>query len=238
MEEFLNTETHTRVLLMNHLWGPRLREVRNWVNTVLKLTSRKTEIAISAWEPKLQGVSCRRRAGTVVPRAGNLGDLITADHKVLSGGCESREQSPICSRGAGSSHPMDPGRIRAETKLQKKPRGARKSSWSRIGSLKSFTLTIPWNLANLAKIFPGIIVRQHLTVQKQRDCWDSSAQNQGRDICGAVANRVWTTNGGPMPWNVTAICETFKISCLMEKHHVRGGSGYHLTDQCYRLERW
>ena len=33
---------------------------------------------------------CRRRVGGVVPRAENLDDLITADHKVLSEGCESR----------------------------------------------------------------------------------------------------------------------------------------------------
>ena len=33
---------------------------------------------------------CRRRIGRVVPRAENFGDLITADHKVLSEGCESR----------------------------------------------------------------------------------------------------------------------------------------------------
>ena len=33
---------------------------------------------------------CRRRVGRVVPRADNFGDLITADHKVLSDNCESR----------------------------------------------------------------------------------------------------------------------------------------------------
>ena len=33
---------------------------------------------------------CRRRNGGAVPRAENFGDLITADHKVLSEGCESR----------------------------------------------------------------------------------------------------------------------------------------------------
>ena len=33
--------------------------------------------------------SCRRRAGTVVPRAENFGDLITADHKILSEEIES-----------------------------------------------------------------------------------------------------------------------------------------------------
>ena len=39
-------------------------------------------------EPKLQGLPCRRRNGEAVPRAENFGDLITADHKVLSDNCE------------------------------------------------------------------------------------------------------------------------------------------------------
>ena len=33
---------------------------------------------------KITRTSCRRRAGTVVPRVEHSGDLITADHKVLS----------------------------------------------------------------------------------------------------------------------------------------------------------
>ena len=33
---------------------------------------------------------CRRRNGAAVPRAENVGDLITVDHKVLSDNCESR----------------------------------------------------------------------------------------------------------------------------------------------------
>ena len=55
MTELPYTETHTPVLLMNHLWSLRLREVWIWVNTVLKLTSRKTETARSARGPKSQG---------------------------------------------------------------------------------------------------------------------------------------------------------------------------------------
>ena len=39
---------------------------------------------------KITWASCRRRAGTVVPRAEHFGDLITADHKILRKGCESR----------------------------------------------------------------------------------------------------------------------------------------------------
>ena len=39
---------------------------------------------------KITRAPCRRRTGEVVPRADNFGDLITADHKVLSDNCESR----------------------------------------------------------------------------------------------------------------------------------------------------
>ena len=63
------------------------------------------------------------------------------------------ETSSICSRGAGLDHPMDPCKTT--------------TSWSRTGSQKSFTQTIPWNLAKPVKIFPGIIVRQHHTDRKQ-----------------------------------------------------------------------
>ena len=63
--------------------------MRIWVSTVFILISLKTEIARSDRGPKLQG-PCRRRNGGAVPRAENFGDLITADHKVLSENCESR----------------------------------------------------------------------------------------------------------------------------------------------------
>ena len=39
---------------------------------------------------KITKAPCRRRNGGAVPRAENFGDLITADHKVLSDNCESR----------------------------------------------------------------------------------------------------------------------------------------------------
>ena len=35
---------------------------------------------------------CRKRTGTAIPRADSFGDFITADHKVLSEGCESRNK--------------------------------------------------------------------------------------------------------------------------------------------------
>ena len=58
---------------------------------------------------KITRAPCRRRIGGAVPRAENFGDLITADHKVLSHWrLWISKQSSICSRGAGLSHSMDP----------------------------------------------------------------------------------------------------------------------------------
>ena len=54
---------------------------------------------------KITGAPCRRRKGEAVPRAEKFGDLTAVDHKVLSDTCA----SSIRSRGAGSSHSMDPG---------------------------------------------------------------------------------------------------------------------------------
>ena len=76
---------------MNHLWSLRLREVWVWISTVFILTSLKTEIARSARGPTLQEPRAEAAlAGPSVFRAEIFCDLITADHKFLSEGCESR----------------------------------------------------------------------------------------------------------------------------------------------------
>ena len=80
----------------------------DWVNTVFILTSLKTEIARSVRGPRLQGAPYRRRNGGAVPRAENVGDLITADHKVLSENCESRNNHRYAVVVSGLGHSMDP----------------------------------------------------------------------------------------------------------------------------------
>ena len=151
---------------------------------------------------KITRAPCRRRKGEAVPRADNFGDLITADHKVLSDNCESRNNH----RYAVVVQDLATQWIQAylcKTKLHKKHKGACKSSWSQIGSLKSFTLTIPWKLARPVKIFPGILLRQH--------CTDRKRKGHLRYCC----NQVWMKNGRRFPWNVSAIFETSQIYCLM-----------------------
>ena len=114
--------------------------------------------------------------------------------------------------------PNGPSRIRAKQKLLRKHKGACKNSWSQIGSLKSFTLTVSWNLAKLVKIFPGIIVRQHLTDRKLMGLPRERCADSRKAPLQYCCNLVCMKNGGRIPWNVTAICETFKISCLMLRH--------------------
>ena len=107
---------------------------------------------------KITIAPCRRRNGGAVPRAEIFGDLITADHKVLSDNCESRNNH----RYAIVVQDLATQWIQAypfKQKLHKKPRDACKSFSSSQKSRKSFTLTIPWNSAKLVKIFPGIIAR-------------------------------------------------------------------------------
>ena len=58
---------------------------------------------------KITRAPCRRRNRGAVPRAENFGDLITADHKVLSDNCESRNNHRYAVVVQESSHSMDPG---------------------------------------------------------------------------------------------------------------------------------
>ena len=113
--------------------------------------------------------------------------------KVLSEGCESRGQS--CRRctcgGAGLGHPMDPVVLMCKTKTsQETQRSLQKVLGARRGSLKSLTLTIPWNLEKLVKILSW----NHCTSTPHRSETNGISERAGRrvkegDICGAIAVR-------------------------------------------------
>ena len=88
MTEFLNAETHTQVLLIDNLQS--FREVWYRVSTVFFTHFPDDRNGEICQRTKITRAPCRRRIGGAVPRAEKIGDLITADHKVLSEGCESR----------------------------------------------------------------------------------------------------------------------------------------------------
>ena len=87
MTEFLNTETHASSSHGLSLEPTRSMDLgKHSVKTHFP-QDRNCEIC---QRTRITRAPCRRRIGRVVPRAENCGDLITADHKVLSEGCESR----------------------------------------------------------------------------------------------------------------------------------------------------
>ena len=87
MKVFQNIET-SPVLLMNYLWRSEQKCYR--VRTPF-FTHFPKDGNCDICRTKITRASCRRRTGTVVPKAENFGDFITADHKVLSEGSESRD---------------------------------------------------------------------------------------------------------------------------------------------------
>ena len=108
MMKFHYREALTPVLLMKLLQSRYSRDVRIWVSTVFILISLKTEIARSVKGPKLQGPHAEDAMAKAVPRAEKFGDLITADHKVLSDNCESRNNHRYAIVVQDLATPMDP----------------------------------------------------------------------------------------------------------------------------------
>ena len=111
---------------------------------------------------KITRAPCRRRKGEAVPRADNFGDLITADHKVLSDNCESRNNH----RYAVVVQDLATQWIQAYPCKNKTSQETQRSLQKFLEperNQKSFTLTIPWNSEKLVKIFHGIIARLHHT---------------------------------------------------------------------------
>ena len=168
------------------------------------LTSRKTEIARSVKGPKPQGP----RAEDVFAESyfvhKNVGDLITADHKV-SVKVVNLETIIDMQSWCKTWSPNGFSHIRAKQKLLRKPKRACKSSWSQIGSLKSFTRTVPWNLTKPVKIFPGIIVRQHHADQKQMGLLRGQSAEWKKVRLQYCCNQVWMKIGGQILCNVTLL---------------------------------
>ena len=112
-------------------------------------------------------------------------------------------------------------RIRAKQQLLRKHKGACKSSWSRIGSLQSFPLTIPLEFGKACEDLSGIIVRRHHTDQKQMGLLKERYAELRKAPLPYCCNQVWMKIGGQIPWNAIPICETFKILCLMGRLHTK-----------------
>ena len=111
---------------------------------------------------KITRAPCRRRNGEAVPRAAKFGDLITADHKVLSDNCESRNNH----RYAVVVQDLATQWIQAYPCKNKTSQETQRSLQKFLEPERNSNVIyteIPWHSAKLVKISPGIIARLHHT---------------------------------------------------------------------------
>ena len=153
------------VLLMSYQWSREQKWNRVRVSTVYAHFPKDPNCDICL-KTKITRSSCRRRAGTVVPRAEHFGDLTNADHKVLSEEIESRNNhrhAVVVQALATQWTQSYPCKSKSSQETQKNVM----KFLEQTRKPKVIYTTIPWNLASLARKYPGIIVRRHHTDRKQ-----------------------------------------------------------------------
>ena len=132
---------------------------------------------------------------------------------------------------------MDPS-VSVQNKNFRKLKEACKSSWCPIGSLKSFTLTIPWNSAKPVKISLEIIARLHHTDQKQNGIAERAVRRVKEGTSAVLLQSGLNESWWQILWNVTPICETSQIFYLMGRRPMKDVLGNHFKDRLFHLVHW
>ena len=131
---------------------------------------------------------CRRRFGGAVLRAGNFGDLITADHKVLSEGCESRNnhQFAIVVQDLATQWIQAyPCKTKTSQETQRSlqkflENPSRKPKVIYTDNSLEFGKACEESLLESLHVYTT-------QIRNKWDCWKSSAQSKGRHLCCIAA---------------------------------------------------
>ena len=138
---------------------------------------------------KITRAPCRRRNGGAVPRAENIGDLIAADHRVLSEGCESRNNhryAVVVQDLATQWIQSYPCKTKTSQETHK---GACKSSWSPKRKPKVIYTD---NSLEFGKACEDLSWNRCTSTphrSETKGIAESSAQSERRYICSIVAIR-------------------------------------------------
>ena len=180
---------------------------------------------------------CRRRTGGVVPRAEIFGDLITADHKVLSEGCESPQNhryavvvQDLATQWIQSYPCKTKTSQKTQRSLQKFLEPNTKPKVIYTDNSLEFGETcedLSWN---------------HCTSTPHRSETNGIAERAVRRVKEGTSAVLLQSGLDETCWadsmECFTFCKTFKISCLMGKHHTRDVLGNHLRDRTFRLVHW
>ena len=182
---------------------------------------------------------CRRRNGEAVPRAANFGDLITADHKVLSDNCESRNNH----RYAVVVQDLATQWIQAypcknKTSQENQTEGLAKV----LGTRKGTKSHLHWQFLGIRQsLWRSLLESLHVyttQIGDWWDCWKSSAQSKGRHLCCIVAiGSKWKLVG--RFYGMLHLSAKRHRSVVWWEDSIRKTLlGNHSKDQSYRLVHW
>ena len=142
---------------------------------------------------KITRAPCRKRTGDAVSRAENFGDFIKADQKVLSEGCESRNNHRLAVGGARFNHSLVQRYPFMKPNLLKRRKGVYGSFSSCRRSRKSSFQTLHWNLRKPKKNYHGIKVLQSL-IDLRRMVLLRQQYAELKNLCSILA--AWMKSGG------------------------------------------
>ena len=170
---------------------------------------------------KITRAPCRTRIGGAVPHAENFGDLITADHKVFSEGCESRNNH----RYAVVVQDLATQWIQSYPCKTKTSQETHKSLQKFLEPNRKPKVIFTDNSLEFGKACEDL-------------SWNHCPSTPHRSETNGIAERAVRRVKEGTSANTIPICETFKISCLMGKLHARDVLGNQLKDRSFRLVHW
>ena len=202
-----NTETHPS-LLRELPSEPRVKVVSGKHSIcTYSPKDRNCDICLRT---KITRAPCRKRTGTVVPRAEIFGDLITADHKVRNEGSE----SAVRCRGTRSRHSgiqSYPCKNKTKTSqqteksLRKFPIAATKANSHLYGQFVRIWQVLWRSIAESSNSYNS-------SIRDKRNCRTSCTSSKKREHQLYYFNLDWMISGGQILWNAVAICEMTKTS--------------------------
>ena len=186
---------------------------------------------------KITRAPCRRRICGAVPRAANFGDLITADHKVLSEGCESRNSH----RYAIVVQDFATHWIQSYQSKTKTSQETQRSLQKFLEPNRKPEVIYTDNSLKFGKACEDLSWN-HCTSTPHRSETNGIAERAVRRVkegtSAVLLQSGLDENWWAVPWNAIPLCETFKISCLMGKLHTRNVLGNHVKDRLFHLVHW
>ena len=158
---------------------------------------------------KITRAPCRRRNGGAVHRADIFGDLITADHKVLSDNCESRNNH----RYAVVVQDLATQWIQAYPCKTKTSQETQRSLQKFLEPDRKPKVIYTDNSLEFGKACEDLSWN-HCTSTPHRSETNGIAERAVRRVKEGTSavfccNQVWMKIGGQIPWNAKPICETF-----------------------------